>query len=105
MANIGRLAYIVTLIGGLVMIILGIAGFIGMAFMSMFFMSPLLGFMGIGFGILHIVLGIIAIIGSKRATQTTWAVILIIVGLIGGGFGGVVVVLGGILGLLSKYIK
>lgn len=82
------------------MILLSVLGFLGIAFMSF-------GMLGLfaGFGaILGIVLGLVAIFGSKHVTELLWAIILIVVGLVGGGIGGLLVLVGGILGLLSKYI-
>jgi hypothetical protein len=61
-----------------------------------------------GFGILALILGIIAIIGAKHVTELIWAIVLIVIGLIGGGaggsIGGLLVLIGGILGLISKYV-
>jgi hypothetical protein len=74
-----------------------------MAFMM--FMPSVLGSLGGAFwGIIEIILGIVAIYGAKRATDLTWDIILIVVGIIGGGLGGILVLLGGIVGLVSKYV-
>ncbi len=48
------------------------------------------------FGIVTIICGIIAIIGAKSVTTLVWAIVLIIVGIIGGGLGGLLVILGGL---------
>ena len=85
------------------MILLSVLSFLGMAFMSSFGMPGLGLFAGFG-AIVGIILGIVAIYGSKRVTELLWAVILIVVGLLGGGIGGLLVLIGGILGLLSKYV-
>lgn len=66
--------------------------------------SPLGGLFGAGIGILHIILGIVSAIVSKKATGLWGGVILLIVGLLGGGFSGLLVAIGGILGLVSKYV-
>jgi len=98
--SLGRIAYLLVLVGGILMILLSVLSFLGMAFMSF-------GMLGLfaGFGaILGIILGIVAIFGSKHVTELLWAIILIVVGLVGGGIGGLLVLVGGILGLLSKYI-
>ncbi len=83
------------------MVLLSLLGFLGMAFMSMmsFGMPHFFG----GFDILTLILGVVAIIGAKRVTELLWAIILIIIGLIGGGIGGILVLIGGILGLVSRY--
>ncbi|MGA3407023.1 MAG: hypothetical protein ABSD49_14940 [Candidatus Bathyarchaeia archaeon] len=102
-ASLGRLAYILALIGGVILVIQGLLSFVGMAFMM--FMPSMLGSLGGSFwGIIQIILGIIAIYGAKRATDLTWAIVLIVVGVIGGGLGGILVLIGGILGLVSKYV-
>ena len=102
-ASLGRLAYILALIGGVILVIQGLLSFVGMAFMML--MPSVLGSLGGAFwGIIEIILGIVAIYGAKRATDLTWAVVLIVVGVIGGGLGGVLVLIGGIVGLASKYL-
>jgi len=102
-ASLGRLAYILALIGGVVLIVQGLLTFVGMAFMM--FMPSILGSLAGSFGgIIQIILGIVAIYGAKRATDLTWDIVLIVVGVIGGGLGGVLVLIGGILGLVSKYV-
>ncbi len=102
-ASLGRLAYILALIGGVVLVVQGFLSFVGMA--SMMFMPSVLGSLGGAFwGIIEIILGIVAIYGAKRATDLTWDIVLIVVGVIGGGLGGILVLIGGILGLASKYL-
>jgi hypothetical protein len=101
-ASLGQLVYLLALIGGVILVIQGLLSFVGMA--SMMFMPPMLGSFGGSFwGIIQIILGIVAIYGAKRATDLTWDV-LIVVGVIGGGLGGLLVLLGGILALVSKYV-
>lgn len=56
-------------------------------------------------GIVTIVMGFIAINGAKRANTLFWATVLIIVGAIGGGLGGLLVVLGGLVGLITALSK
>jgi len=102
-ASLGRPAYILALIGGVILVIQGLLSFVGMAFMM--FMPSVLGSLGGAFwGVIEIILGIVAIYGAKRATDLTWDIILIVVGVIGGGLGGILVLLGGIVGLASKYV-
>jgi hypothetical protein len=102
-ASLGKLAYYLALIGGVILVILGILSFVGMAF-TMFTFSVFGPIGGSLWGIIEIVLGIVAIYGARRATDLVWAIVLIVVGLIGGGIGGLLVLLGGIVGLVSKYI-
>ncbi len=56
-------------------------------------------------GIVTLIMGIIAVIGAKSANTLTWAIVLIIVGLIGGGLGGLLVLLGGIFGLITALAR
>lgn len=100
---LGRLAFILTLVGGILMVVFRLLGFVGFAVVSMFgFGVPRLF---PGYEILGLILGIVAIIISKRATQPLWAIVLIVIGIIDlQGVGALLVLLGGILGLASKYI-
>lgn len=87
------------------MVVLRLLGFLGFAIVSMlgFGMPRLFP----GYEILGLILGIVAIIIAitKRATQPLWAIVLIVIGLIDlQGIGAVLVLLGGILGLISKYV-
>ena len=101
--SLGQLAYVLALIGGIILVIQGILSFVGMAFIL--FVPSIIGPLGGSYwGIIQIVLGIIAIIGAKRATDLTWDIILIVVGVIAGGLGGLLVLLGGIVGLLLRFI-
>ena len=103
-ASLGKLAYILALIGGVILVIQGLLSFVGVAFMTMFMPSVLGSLGGAFWGIIEIILGVVAIYGAKRVTDLTWAIVLIVVGLIGGGLGGILVLLGGIVGLVSKYV-
>jgi len=100
--SLGRIAYLLALIGGIVMIISGVLSFLGSSIMM--FYSPLGGLLGAGGGILQIIFGVVAAIVSKKATDLRGGIILLIVGVLGGGLGGLLVALGGLLGLVSKYV-
>jgi hypothetical protein len=102
-SSLGRLAYILALIGGILMVVFRLLGFLGFTMVSMlsFGMPRLFP----GYEILGLILGIVAIIISKRATQPMWAIVLIVIGIIAlQGIGALLVLLGGILGLASKYV-
>ena len=99
--TLGHLAYILAIVGGILMVILGILGMLSYAVM-MPFSSPIGGFFGAG--IVTIILGIIAVVLSKRVNELLWAVVLIVIGFLGGGIGGLLVLIGGILGLLARYL-
>ena len=102
---VGQLAFILALVGGILMVVLRLLGFLGFAMVSMLsFGVPRLF---PGYEILGLILGIGAIIIalSKRVTQPMWAIVLIVIGLIDlQGIGAALVLLGGILGLISKYV-
>ena len=58
-----------------------------------------------GYEVLTLILGIVAIIVSKRAIEPVWAILLIVIGIIAlQGIGALLVLLGGVLGLVSRYI-
>ena len=101
--SLGQLAYVLALIGGIILVIQGILSFVGMAFTL--FVPSIIGPLGGSYwGIIQIVLGIIAIIGAKRATDLTWDIVLIVVGLIAGGLGGLLVLIAGIVGLVLRFV-
>lgn len=98
--SVSRIAYILALIGGILMVIFGLLGLIQSSF------GPMILYWGYSYGgIVTIICGVIAIIGAKKASTLVWAIVLIIVGIIGGGLGGLLVTLGGILGLLIVLLK
>ncbi len=97
-----RIAYILVLIGGIVMVIFGLLSLIGSSFENY---GPFLHW-GYAYGsVVTIICGVIAIIGSKSASTLVWAIVLIIVGIVGGGLGGLLVVLGGLFGLITVITK
>ena len=84
------------------MVVFRVLGFLGFAVGAFSFGLPRLF---PGYEILGLILGIVAIIISKRATETLWAIVLIAIGVIMlQGIGALLVLLGGILGLVSKYL-
>jgi hypothetical protein len=98
---VGYFAYILALIGGIVMILFSLAALLSFA-ISLPFSSPIGGYFGEG--VISLILGVVAVIGSKRASDLIWAIVLIIIGFLGGGIGGLLVLLGGLLGLLSRFV-
>jgi len=102
---LGRFAFILALIGGILMVVFRLLGFLGFTMASAYsFGMPRLF---PGYEILGLVLGIVAIIiaMTKRATQPLWAVVLIVIGLIDlQGIAAVLVLFGGIVGLASHYV-
>ncbi len=64
----------------------------------------------LGYGVLDVVLGIVAVAGSRYVRSILWSIVLIIVGVVaysfGGGFpwgfGPLIVVIAGIVGIIAK---
>jgi hypothetical protein len=52
-----------------------------------------------------IIIGIICVIGAKSVGTLTWAIVLLVLGIISGGIGGALVILGAIKGLISILVK
>jgi len=85
------------------MVVFRLLGFLGFTMVSIlsFGMPRLFP----GYEILGLILGIVAIIVSKRATEPLWAIVLIVIGITAlQGIGAFLVLLGGVLGLVSKYV-
>ncbi len=97
--SVSTVAYYLVLIGGILMVLLGLISFFGI--FSAFYLHWDFAFGGI----VTLIMGIIAIIGSRSVNTLSWAIVLLIVGLIGGGIGGLLVALGGLLGLISYLLK
>ncbi len=94
-SSVSNAAYYLALLGGILMVLFGLLGFVVSLGAFLFSWGFAYG------GIVTLIMGIIAIIGARSASTLVWAIVLIIVGLIGGGLGGLLVLLGGILGLVA----
>ena len=101
-ASISRIAYILALLGGVLLVLFGLFELIGFAGLAIFHFSIYIFAYG---WLVAIICGVIAIIGARSAGTLVWAIVLIIVGIVGGGIGGLLVVLGGLLGIISALIK
>jgi hypothetical protein len=98
-ASVSTIAYYLALIGGILMVLFGLLGFL-VNFGGFYF------HWGFAYGgIVTLIMGVIAIIGARSASTLVWAIVLIVVGLIGGGLGGLLVVLGGLFGLIIVISK
>jgi hypothetical protein len=97
--SVSTIAYYLALIGGVLMVLFGIVGLLADFGSFIFHWGFAYG------GIVTLIMGVIAIIGARSASTLVWAIVLIIVGAIGGGLGGLLVVLGGILGLVAYLSK
>jgi uncharacterized membrane protein len=102
MATLAYVGYILALIGGIIIVIWGLIGLLGSAFLVF---SPLAFIGGTVYSIVEIILGILCIIGSRYVSTLIWGIILLILGIIAGNLGGSLVVLGAIIGLISTLIK
>jgi hypothetical protein len=98
-ASVSTIAYYLALIGGVLMVLFGLIGLIADFGRFIFHWGFAYG------GIVTLIMGVIAIIGARSASTLVWAIVLIIVGAIGGGLGGLLVLLGGIFGLVSVLSK
>lgn len=104
--SVSRIAYILALVGGILLVILGLLSLIESSFEDYgLFVRWGSAFRFTYDSIVAIFCGIIAIIGARSATTLVWAIVLLIVGIIGGGLGGLLVVLGGLLGLVVVITK
>jgi hypothetical protein len=97
---LGKISYVLVLVGGIVMVISGIAGLIGMAVLA----PSVLGYVSGGY-ILQMILGVAAFFLAKRVKELVWAIVLVIIGFIGGGIGGIMVAIGGIASLVAIFLK
>jgi hypothetical protein len=94
--------YILALIGGILIVVFGLLGFFGSAFLVF---SPLRFLSDVVYSAAGIVIGIICIIGARYVSTLVWGIILLVLGIIAGNIGGTLVVLGALLGIVSALIK
>ncbi len=88
------------------MILFGIINLLSIAF-TIPFRSPLedLNILSRAYGLIPVILGIVAILGARYSSRLVWAIVLIVIGYLGGGIGGLLVLFGGVLGLVSVLMK
>jgi len=105
-----RLGGALILIGGVLMITFALIGSLGaVAFSSLFrgipsvyaFESGLVAGTAL---LVDVVGGILAIVGSRRAYSLFWGIVLLIIGLVVGGWGGLLVVIGAIIALVAARV-
>ena len=97
--SVSTVAYYLALIGGILMVLFGLVGLLVDFGAFIFHWGFAYG------GIVTLIMGIIAIIGSRNVNTLVWAIVLLVVGLIGGGLGGLLVALGGLIGLISYLLR
>jgi hypothetical protein len=96
-----ELGYALALLGGIIIIVLSVASIFHYP-ISVPFQVPLAGYFGIG--LISLILGVVAVFGSKRVNEIIWGVVLMAVGFLAGGIGGLLAIIGGLVGLLSRYL-
>ncbi len=103
-----RWGQILCLVGGLIMVILGIAALVGYTIAIIGFHFYSVG--GIAGAIVTIILGLVSMYLqkevklAKEGMAVLLAIILIVIGFIGGTIGGILVIIGGILLLLAAVV-
>jgi hypothetical protein len=96
-----KLGRLLALVGGVVIIVLSLAALANFP-LYLPIHVPLAGYFGIG--IVSLILGVVAVFGSKRVNELMWGVVLMVVGFLTGGVGGLLALIGGLVGLLSRYV-
>jgi MFS superfamily sulfate permease-like transporter len=96
-----KLGYVLALAGGIVIIILSLARLANFP-LYLPINVPLAAYFGIG--VISLILGVVAVFGSKRVNELLWGIVLMIVGFLAGGVGGLLALIGGLVGLLSRYV-
>jgi len=99
MSSLTYAGYILALIGGILIVISGLLRVIGSPFLAI---SALAAIGTFGYGLVELIIGLICVAGSRYVGHLGWAIALIVLGVIAGGIGGGLVILGALLGLLSK---
>ncbi|MEM3506949.1 MAG: hypothetical protein QW589_05875 [Candidatus Bathyarchaeia archaeon] len=98
-----NLGSILCIIGSIIMIVISAFELIG--FMTHFFLLirvfSYFKFAGPTRILITLICGLISLYGSKKVENFAWAIVLIILGLIGGGIGGILVFLGALLAAIS----
>lgn len=95
-----KLGYVLALVGGLIIIVLSLAS---LAHYPLYLpiQVPLSSYVGLG--VISLILGVVAVFGSKRVNELVWGIVLMVVGFLAGGVGGLLALIGGLVGLLARY--
>jgi len=107
LGELRRAAYYLALIGGILLCFEPFGGVLSLILRLVGHVVPIaVPFRGVSFGFdfLPLILGVVAIILAKRAGDLVWSIVLIVVGYLGGGIGGILVLLGGLVGLICRFI-
>jgi len=96
---------LLVVVGGVILLVVGLARVLGSAIMLPFMLyMPMMPVMTFGKGVEDIVGGVVALVGSRSVASLVWGIVLVAIGLVLGGIGGALVVAGGVLGLIAKYV-
>jgi len=104
-SSLSYTAYILALVGGIIIVLSGALNLLGVTVELLRVTEILPFFSGTIRAIFHIIIGAVCIAGSKKVSTLTWAIILLILGLIAGNIGGTLVLVSAILGLISTTYK
>lgn len=104
-SSLYSIARLLLIIGGLILIlesVLQIAGGLrGLFDLNLQF--PSLGFLaGV---VVAIIVGIVAFVGAGQVSNPILMVVLLILGFFAGGIGGILVILGALVALITKFVK
>lgn len=104
-SSLSKTGRILILIGGIIILLSGVLNLLGatVEFLRVLEFLPLFG--GTLRALVQVILGVVCIAGSRYVSTLTWAIILLILGIVAGNLGGTLVLVGGILGLISTTYK
>lgn len=97
-------ARLLVLAGGIILLAAGLIGAAG-GNVSAFVNSPFGGFGRLEEGLLGIVAGLLSLVSLPQLKNVGWAVVLVFLGILAGGFGGILVLIGGFVSLVSIFVK
>jgi len=92
-------------VGGVILLVVGLARLLGAALMLPFSPHfPMRSVIEFGKGLDDLIGGVVALVVSKSAASLVWGVVLVAIGLLLGGIGGTLILIGGVTGLIAKYV-
>lgn len=103
--SLSRIGYILALIGGIIILLFGILDILGVVAGAFRIFSLSRFFSGTLSSIVQVAIGVVCIIGSKYVRNIIWAIVLLILGIIADNPGGLLVIIGAIIGLVSTLLK
>jgi hypothetical protein len=104
-STLAYVGFILVLVGGIVVLLFGLLDLLEVGVRIFREISVLSFLTGTVRSLAQIVIGIVCIIGSRFVSNLVWAIVLLVLGLVAGTFGGLLIVIGAILGLVSVLIK